>query len=1036
MSSYNKYKYKLETHLKTLCEENKEYTNLYSSWALNKTTYTNILSTIQMNFPHYSLHDASHSESIITNIEMLLGEDRILKLSPTDTWLILNCAYLHDFGMALLYSNIEKEWENSNFQNYLISLSNSSDKGLKDASEYILNLKKCINNTDFEANWPIKVRKYATEIIADYFRGKHANITKEYLNKLETWKLDLTQNGLIHDRLIKLVGEISFLHNQNFEEVMKLDYISNGYNSDYIHPRFIAELIRLGDLLDLDNGRFCAYIEKVIGEIPYTSKIHKEKHKSTKHVLITPNKIEIRANCNDYPVYREIRNWISWLEEEIQNITINWTEITPEDLDGYAPKLTKKELLIKGNPDVNNLSNLSFKISQKKAFEIIEGSNLYENKLTFLREFVQNAVDASKIQLWRDLNEGLYDSWINKSLSDLTPFDIDEKIYENYKLKIGITNLDKELIKITISDRGTGISLESLKNMCNAGSSYNGSLKEEILKMPSWLKPTGGFGIGMQSGFLVNDNFKAYTKSIGIDTLEIKFEPATLNGYISVRNAESTMKRGTIIEILVPEIKSFKYSFGSLVDEFMSNSYDIFSNHSLTFYNIIDFLHYNLNGNLFPIEIHSNETTETFPPFTKNMNFINENIIYKEDDNYLYYIPEDLSKMILWNKKDSVFMEVSINNIRYDRYFNNNIFFKGVKLNKENIHINKDFNITVDIHGFDTKETLKLDRSSLTDSGREKLYNIIEDSVNFYLNKLRLELDNKIKNFDTIDEVKKSINLDIFSFIILCSKNEKVINFNPKNYKDLLEDKEFEIKVLKIIDDSFKPYQISFKQILDEYPNLKYINIDNFALSEFGKIKYNDEEIEEILNSYKNKEKYQIIIIDKKFIDIIEEFFVSEIQYIYNSKKDLFIYTIDNKNYNKKVEVDIETKRYIIKSLVLDKKNLKKLKHGQNSIRCSIPAIDGYEKLALTKTYYRIYGEHNSRFRIISPITKSDSENLNRFNNKESFINSIIKRVDYTNLLDFTFKHQTSKNKVGKKELSKLYQKLIGEFFELMKKEK
>ncbi|MDK0734009.1 ATP-binding protein [Clostridium perfringens] len=1036
MSSYNKYKYKLETHLKTLCEENREYTNLYSSWALNKTNYTNILTTIQMNFPHYSLHDASHSESIITNIEMLLGEDRIQKLSPTDTWLILNCAYLHDFGMALLYSNIEKEWVNSNFQNYLINLSNSSDKSLKEASDYILNLKNCINNIDFEATWPIKIRRYATEIIADYFRGKHANITKEYLNRLETWKLDLTQNGLIHDRLIKLVGEISFLHNQNFEEVMKLDYISNGYNSDYIHPRFIAELIRLGDLLDLDNGRFCAYIEKVIGEIPYTSKIHKEKHKSTKHVLITPNKIEIRANCNDYPVYREIRNWISWLEEEIQNITIHWTEIAPKNLDGYAPKLTKKELLIKGNPDVNNLSSLSFKISQKKAFEIIEGSNLYENKLTFLREFVQNAVDASKIQLWRDLNEGLYDSWINKSLSDLTPFDIDEKIYENYKLKIGITNSDKEGIKVTISDRGTGISLESLKNMCNAGSSYNGSLKEEVLKMPSWLKPTGGFGIGMQSGFLVNDNFKVYTKSIGMNTLEIKFEPATLNGYISVRNAENTMKRGTVIEILVPEIKSFRYSFGSLVDEFMSNSYDIFSNHSLTFYNIIDFLHYNLKGNLFPIEIHSNETTEILQSFTKNDEFINENTIYKEDDKYLYYIPEDLSKMILWNKKDSVFMEVSINNIREDRYFNNNIFFKGVKLNKENIHINKGFNIIVDIHGFDTKETLKLDRSSLTDFGREKLYNIIKDSIDFYLNKLILKLDSKIEKLNNIDELKKSINLDVFSFIILCSKNDKLKNFSPKSYKNLLEDKEFEIKVLKLVDDLFKDDMIPFKQILDEYPNLKYINIDNFVIDEFGKIKYNYEEIIGILNSYKNRKKYPLIIIDKNFIDIIDEFIVSEIQYINNSKKDLFIYTIDNKNYSEKVKVDIETKIYFIKNLVINKKNLKKLKHGQNSIRCSIPAIDGYEKLALNKIYYRIYGEHNSRFRIISPITKRDSENLNRFNDKDSFINSIIERVDYNNLLDSTFRYQVSKDKLCKKELSKLYEKLIGEFFELMKKER
>ena len=117
MENIQRYKYKLETHLKLLCENNPEYENLYSSWGLNKTTYKNILGTIQINYPHYSLHDATHSESIITNIEMILGEERIKRLSPTDTWLILNCAYLHDFGMVLLYSNIEREGQLMIFKN-------------------------------------------------------------------------------------------------------------------------------------------------------------------------------------------------------------------------------------------------------------------------------------------------------------------------------------------------------------------------------------------------------------------------------------------------------------------------------------------------------------------------------------------------------------------------------------------------------------------------------------------------------------------------------------------------------------------------------------------------------------------------------------------------------------------------------------------------------------------------------------------------------------------------------------------------------
>ena len=266
-----------------------------------------------------------------------------------------------------------------------------------------------LNKNDFETIWPLKIRKYVTEIISDYYRGKHSNLTKEYLNKLDEWNLDLTQNGLINTRLINLIGEISSLHTHDFYDVMKLDYISNGYNADYIHPRFIVEMIRLGDLLDLDNGRFNEYVEKVVGELPNTSKVHKAKHKATTHILVNPETIELRADCPNDVVYREVRNWVTWLDEEIKNISLNIKDIFPDNLEGYIPKLKKIDLLIDGNKDLEGKSNLKFKISQKKAFEIIEGSNIYENKITFIREFVQNALDASKIQLWKDLNNGIYD---------------------------------------------------------------------------------------------------------------------------------------------------------------------------------------------------------------------------------------------------------------------------------------------------------------------------------------------------------------------------------------------------------------------------------------------------------------------------------------------------------------------------------------------------------------------------------------------------------------------------------------------------
>ena len=93
--------YKLEQHLTEICNSSATYKNLLSVWNINKKMCQDVLNTVVMNYPHYTNHDVSHCEAIITNIEMLLGEKVIRALSPTDTWLLLQAAYLHDIGMVI-----------------------------------------------------------------------------------------------------------------------------------------------------------------------------------------------------------------------------------------------------------------------------------------------------------------------------------------------------------------------------------------------------------------------------------------------------------------------------------------------------------------------------------------------------------------------------------------------------------------------------------------------------------------------------------------------------------------------------------------------------------------------------------------------------------------------------------------------------------------------------------------------------------------------------------------------------------------------
>lgn len=379
--------YSLDRHLKSYCDAHEEYQNLYATWSLNRKSCSEMLKTVLLRYPHYSLHDASHAEAILSKIEMLLGS-RVSQLSPTDTWLVLHAAYAHDLGMVVQWRDLQKAWSDLAFQNYLTSLAEGEDKDLRNAVQW---LRKMEAGKKDDALWPLHIVRSVQLIDAAYFRSQHAAMSKSYIERIaQGLQIDLGHSGLVRSRLLQLLGEICACHTAPEDQVLELPYETNGFGSDYAHPRFVAMLLRLGDLLDVDNGRFNAAAEEVIGGLPESSVAHKEKHEATKHLLITPEQIEFASDGPDEPSYLEARRFVNWLEAEIRFLTMNWVILVPKGFGGFAPRFEKPKLCIKGVPDAEGLAGLHFEISQKKAFEIIEGTNIYENKLVFILPFDDN----------------------------------------------------------------------------------------------------------------------------------------------------------------------------------------------------------------------------------------------------------------------------------------------------------------------------------------------------------------------------------------------------------------------------------------------------------------------------------------------------------------------------------------------------------------------------------------------------------------------------------------------------------------------
>lgn len=108
---------------------------LWDSWKQLKRWMSQMLGYTLVSFPAYSLHNETHCQAILHNIECLLGEAEIRKLSPTDCFVILVTVYLHDIGMIITYTERQNIIKSDKFREMVEELKNSSDPSFRRAAE-------------------------------------------------------------------------------------------------------------------------------------------------------------------------------------------------------------------------------------------------------------------------------------------------------------------------------------------------------------------------------------------------------------------------------------------------------------------------------------------------------------------------------------------------------------------------------------------------------------------------------------------------------------------------------------------------------------------------------------------------------------------------------------------------------------------------------------------------------------------------------------------------------------------------------------
>jgi hypothetical protein len=505
----------LTAHLKDCSENDKDLDALNAQWAFDRKLTGKALQNVGLLFPHYSRHDESHSIQILTNIERVLGPLRISTLSASDTWLLLEAAYHHDIGMVVTNEQKKGDWGSKDFRRFIEKQKKFSTGNSKKLIEHILKNSDAVPSINFDPELhPLTSITTAEQLLAEFYRDRHPDRAEQIISAPEDLiGLTSPRTELIPKRLFDLLGEICKVHGKGYDALMSLPHIASGMGRDLIHPRFIACMLRLGDLLDLDNNRFCPVMLKVVGEIPATSHAHVEKHHAVKHFRVDSERIEVTAICSSYEGYVATEAWFDYLRQEVAWQMAHWADIVPNKDFGLLPTIGKIETELRDYELIDSKNRPRFKLDEQKVFALLQGAGIYDSAKDILRELIQNAIDATLLLIWLRHGKGEADDLPNEQQIDIndSPFSPHvKKIFTEYPLQIDLTKekvANGEIITaISIKDFGIGISREDLAIMAQVGGSYQKSWKQEIVnRMPKWMRPSGAFGIGLQSAFLLTN---------------------------------------------------------------------------------------------------------------------------------------------------------------------------------------------------------------------------------------------------------------------------------------------------------------------------------------------------------------------------------------------------------------------------------------------------------------------------------------------------------------------------------------------------
>ena len=457
---------------------------------------TRLESQVPKLFPDFTLHNIHHSVRVAEYMAEIIGD--LSEFNELELSLMLLGALLHDLGMALGKEELQQICEGTFF-------------------------------TDGSIDYQAYVKVFDLNADQEIVRRYHAEISSQLIGSLDfPGKFILNEpRGVSYLRDVQLLCQSHTKDHLWLRESLQKHNILGKYTYNL---QFIAQLLRLADLLDIDQSRTPIELYKLI--LPAgRSEIEWQQHfviTNTKKIELDRNsgtrKVVLYGRSDDIKIHRKLLSYIKWIDTELLEFL------------RFSESLEEKRYKINLSNQVDHrivtegftVSDYRLSLDFASITELLMGDNIYGDKKLGLREIVQNAIDTCLVR-----------------------HEVEKRLEHDYEPIIKIIISTKENL-FTISDNGLGMSEDIIKKFfLNIGKSY---YRSDIFKLNNYsYSPIGYFGIGFLACFMLSEEVLINTRHYLTNSKHtIQLEKG--NEYIGFNTVDDVAFSGTEIQLSLDKV--------------------------------------------------------------------------------------------------------------------------------------------------------------------------------------------------------------------------------------------------------------------------------------------------------------------------------------------------------------------------------------------------------------------------------------------------------------------------------------------------